>query len=211
MKRAVSLLMLSSTLALSGCITLLPEPGAPPRLYPLEADDAARSPDAMVVDAVAVVALPTGPQVLMSEGIVWRRDGVIAYMDGAAWPGRTPDLLQALLAQTITRDGRMTAGVRAGEGLRGDVEVRWDLIAFEVVEQGGALDAHFAAHVRVMQTRGRRLLHSEIVDLREPLEGRTGMDAAEALVRAARRASDAIALMTANAAQQLDAEAPAAE
>lgn len=210
MKTPLALLLVSTTLALSGCVSLLPEPPPPPRLYPLEASRSVESAQGVAIAAVASVAPPTGPQVLMGDGIVWRSEGSLAFMGGAAWPGRTPDLLQAMLAQTITRQGRLTAGVRAGEGLRGDVEVRWDLIAFEVVEEGGALEARFAAHVRVVRSRGRDLLRSEIVDLSVPLRTRNGAAAAEALARAAQEGCARIAAMTADAAQTLEA-APAGE
>ncbi|MBI1188871.1 MAG: hypothetical protein GC206_16315 [Alphaproteobacteria bacterium] len=207
MKTPLALFLVSTTLALSGCVSLLPDPPPPPRLYPLEASQTA-GVQGLVVDAVASVAAPTGPQVLMGDAIVWRSNDTLAYMGGAAWPGRAPDLLQAMLAQTITRQGRLTAGVRAGEGLRGDVEVRWDLIAFEIVEQGADLDARFAAHVRIMQPRGRSLLHSEIVDVSVPLQSRNGAVAAAALARAAQDACAEIAAMAADAAANMALRAP---
>ncbi|NWG52829.1 MAG: membrane integrity-associated transporter subunit PqiC [Hydrogenophilaceae bacterium] len=203
MKTPFAMLLVSTALAASGCVSLLPEPPPAPRFYPLEASTSVPA-QGVVVDAVASVAPPTGPQVLMGDGIVWRSEGTLAYMGGAAWPGRAPDLLQAMLAQTITRQGRLSAGVRAGEGLRGDVEVRWDLIAFEIVEQDGSLEARFAAHVRIVQSRGRALLHSEIVDLSVPLQSRNGASAAAALARAAQEACARIAAMTADAAANLE-------
>ncbi|MGE0044644.1 MAG: ABC-type transport auxiliary lipoprotein family protein, partial [Hyphomonadaceae bacterium] len=173
---------LLAPLALSACIQLLPDPPPAPRIYPLEAGDVQSA--ARESALVASVARPTGPQILMGDGIVWRQNGVLAYMSGANWAGSAPELLQTLVAQTITRQGRLAAGVRAGDGLRGDVEVRWDLIAFEVVEEGGSLNARFAADVRVIQARGRTLLASEIVDVSEPLSDRSGGAAAQALARA---------------------------
>lgn len=199
-----SLLAIAASITLGGCVSLFPDPPPPPAIYPLEAGDVAPL-DAPRLDLVATVAMPSGPRMLLDDGIVWRENGVLAYMGGASWPGQAPELLQAMLAQTITQQGVLAAGVRQGEGARGDVEVRWDLIAFEVVEDGATLEARFAAHVRIMQVGApRMMLHSEIVDVREPLASRSGSAAANALARAARQGSARIAEMTAEAAFRLE-------
>ncbi|MGE0830464.1 MAG: ABC-type transport auxiliary lipoprotein family protein [Hyphomonadaceae bacterium] len=201
---------LIAPLLLSACVKLLPEPAEPPRLYPLEAGEVhALAPARGTM--IAAVAAPSGPEAMMGDNIVWRRDGEIAFMSGAAWAGRAPDLLQAMLAETITRQARLAVGVRMGDGLRGDVEVRWDIIAFEIVEEGGALDARFAAHVRVQQTAGRSLLGADIIDIREPLSQRSGSAAANALARAAREGSARIGVMAAEAADRLQADQASAE
>jgi ABC-type uncharacterized transport system auxiliary subunit len=186
---------------LSGCIQLFPDPPPAPRVYALDAGDVARA--ARRSPAIVAVAEPTGPRMLMGDRIVWRKDGSLAFMDGAAWPGRAPDLLQGLAAETITRRGQLAAGVRSGAGVRPDMEVRWDIIAFEVVEEGGRLEARLAASINVVQTRSRELLASDIIDIREPLASRTGSAAAAALQRAARRAAVRISDMAADAATRL--------
>ena len=104
----------------------------------------------------------------------------------------------------------MPAGVRSGGGVRPDMEVRWDLLAFEIVEEGGRLDARFAASVNIVQTRSRELLASDIVDIREPLASRTGSAAASALTRAARQGGARIAEMAAVAAGRLSLPQPSA-
>ena len=207
------LALLVAPLALSACVQLLPDPPPAPRIYPLEAQvSPAPQPIAARSEAVAVVARPSGPQVLMGDGIVWRQNGVFAFMEASSWPGNAPDLLQGLIAETITRQGRLAAGVRTGDGMRGDLEVRWDLIAFEIVEEGGALNARFAANARVVRTRGRELLASEIIDVTEPLSDRSGGAAARALSQAANQGAARIADLTAEAAARLPVEAqPSAE
>lgn len=198
-----------SALALSACVKLLPDPPAPPRLYPLEAGEVARV-EGEHVAAVAGVAEPEGPQALIGDSIVWRNDGTIAFMSNAAWPGRAADLLQAMLAETITRQGLLDAGVsNRGAGVRNDVEVRWDLSAFDIDESGGGLEARFIAHVRVVSTRDRKLLKAEIVEERERFADRSGREAVNALARAARRGCARIALMTAEAARAAQAEVAA--
>jgi ABC-type uncharacterized transport system auxiliary subunit len=181
------------------CIKLLPDAPPPPRIYAMDAGEIVRAGARGA--AIVAVARPTGREILMGEEIVWRKDGTFAVMEGAAWPGRTPDMLQGLLAETITRRGELAAGVRSSAGVRPDMEIRWDLIAFEVVEEGGRLDARFAASVNIVRARTRELLASEIVDVSEPLATRTGSSAADALARAARRGSARIADLAAEAAR----------
>jgi ABC-type uncharacterized transport system auxiliary subunit len=205
MNAARALLFAAALSALGGCVRLLPDAPPPPRLYPLEAGQLPRA-DGPHIAAVAAVAEPEGPQALMGDAIVWRRDGVIAFMSGGAWPGRTSDLLQAMVAETITRQGRLDAGVRRGAGVRADIEVRWDIIAFEVREEAGVLEARFAASVRIVSARTRALLAAEIVEIAEPLADRSGGAAANALARAARRGCARVAEMAADAALELQAQ-----
>ncbi|MBL8551979.1 MAG: membrane integrity-associated transporter subunit PqiC [Hyphomonadaceae bacterium] len=199
-----------AALLLAGCVKLLPDPAEPPRLYALEAGPVERAPGEHVA-AVAGVAEPEGPQALLGDSIVWRSDGVIAFMANAAWPGRAADLLQSMLAETITRQGLLDAGVSSrGAGVRADVEVRWDLTAFDVNEADGALEARFIAQVRIISTRDRKLLKAEIVEEREAIADRSGRLAANALARAAQRGCARIALMTAEAARSAHQAAQAA-
>jgi hypothetical protein len=90
------------------------------------------------------------------------------------------------------------------------MEIRWDLIAFEIIEEPGRLDARFAASVNIVRARTRELLASEIVDISEPLAARTGPGAADALARAARRGSARIADLAAQAAELLPPDQPSA-
>ena len=60
---------------------------------------------------------------------------MLAYVEEASWQGRNLDLLQTLLVHTFDRGGKVRGAVRTGEG-GSNAEIRWDLIAFEVVEGG---------------------------------------------------------------------------
>jgi ABC-type uncharacterized transport system auxiliary subunit len=79
------------SLMASACIKLLPDAPPPPRVYAMDAGEVARTGARST--AIVAVARPTGREILMGDEIVWRKDGTFALMEGAAWPGRTPDML----------------------------------------------------------------------------------------------------------------------
>jgi ABC-type uncharacterized transport system auxiliary subunit len=180
---------------LGGCVSLLPKPAPAPRIYTLEAaapQSASQSAPAVAAKNVVIgVAEPDPPRALSGADIVWAKNGQISYIDGAQWAGRGPDLLQSLLIHTIDRSGLARGAVRAGEA-RADSEVRWDLLAFGVTEDGAA-EARIAARVNLFTARTRELAASMEVDERAPLRGRSSAAAAEALQQAARQAADKIA------------------
>ncbi len=176
---------------LGGCISLLPKPAPAPRIYTLEAAAGQTEAQDRAKTVVIAVAQPDPPHALSGSDIVWAKDGQIAYIEGAQWAGRGPDLLQALLVHTIDRSGLARGAVRAGEG-RADSEVRWDLLAFGVNEDGVA-EARLAARVNLFTARTRDLTASMEVDERVDLKGRSSAAAAEALQQAARQAAAKIA------------------
>lgn len=184
---------------LGACVSVLPEPPDPPRIYTLTAATPAET-GAMVAPIVISVAAPNGARAVMGADLVWRRDGVIAYVEAAEWAGRTPDLLQSLLADTIDSQGLVRAGVRSGAGVRADYEIQWDIAAFEIREADGARTAHFAGAARLVEGRTRELIASARFDNSEPLEERSSGAAAAALESLARDAASRIARQLSTAA-----------
>ena len=185
---------------LSACASVLPDPPPAPLLYPLEAAQEAAPATARRDRGVAEVTVPNGPDALRGSRIVWRRDGVLASMSGAAWPGRADELLQGLLAEPSSRRGAFAAGVRSGGDAAGDVDIYWDLIAFEIIEEGAGLSARFSAHARIVAPRTRALIASEIVDVSTPFADRRASVAARALAQSARIGAARIADLAASAA-----------
>ncbi|MEJ0059472.1 MAG: ABC-type transport auxiliary lipoprotein family protein [Terricaulis sp.] len=198
------ILALMSTVALAGCVTLLPEPPPPPALFVLEAGNVQRVEGAPV-DAVISVAQPGGERAILGADLIWRTGDSLAYVNQVQWSGRADARLQALLVETISRQGRARAAVRSGSA-QSDYEVRWDVLDFEVVESGGGFSAHFSADVKIVDT-GRRVLASEIITAEAPVSSRSSSAAADGLARAAREGSARIALLAADTAAQAEAQA----
>lgn len=204
MRRALAACAGAAALAtlLAAC-SIIPEPPPAPRIYPLRASvdlaapsSAAVSPPALVIG----VPEPAVSNVLLGEDVVWARNGVLGFMERAAWPSRTPIALQALVIETIDAQDRVLGAIRSGEGPRTDVELRWQVTDFQIDEQGGALKARFAANVKLMGGRSRVVFAARTVEVVEPVRARSGAAAAQALQSAAQKAAAEIGVWSAQEA-----------
>jgi len=191
-------------LVLGGCVTLLPEPPPPPRTYVLEAQEVERIEGAPV-DAVISVAEPGGERSLLGADLIWRTGDTIAYVGGSAWSNRSADALQQMLVETMSRQGRFRAAVRAGEA-QSEYAIRWEVLDFEIREE--TMTARFSADVRLVGP-GRRIIASEIITTEAPVADRSSSIAANALARAAREGSARIGIFASNAAAEAGASATA--
>lgn len=197
------LLFLASTLALSGCISLLPEPPPPPRVFALEAGQVERLQGAPI-DAVISVSSPGGERSILGPDLVWRTGDELAFIAQTQWSNRAADSLQAVLTETLVRQGRFRAAVRSGDA-RADYEIRWDVLDFEVQQDG--MNARFVADVKLLASPGRRIIATEIISAEAPVSDRASSAAAQALARAAREGSARIGAFAADAASADQASA----
>ena len=181
---------------LGGCITLLPDPPPPPRVFALDAGDVTRVEGARI-DAVIGVANPDGERVILGTDLIWRTGQEVAFVAHTQWSGRADDLLQSALIETMARQGRFAGVTRAGEA-RTQFDVRWEVRDFEI--DGDAMEARFRADVRVMASPGRRLIAQETITAEAPVADRSASVAAQALARAAGEGSARIGMFAADAA-----------
>lgn len=187
MRLRALLLAAPLALAVTGCISLLPEPPPPPLIFSLEAAPAAQPLAARPKNVVIAVALPDATRALSGSDLAWRKDGALAYVEGASWEGRGLDLLQNLMVHTIDRRGLARGAVRLGEGTA-NAELRWDLLTFEVVENG-SLEARLRTSVKVFDSRTRTLIAAREFDESAPLADRSASAAARALEAVAQAAA----------------------
>ncbi len=198
MKRAL-VLMLAALLA--GCISLLPAPAPPPRLYVLEAGDAAAL-EGVRLDAVVGVAVPTGERAILGGDLIWRAGDELSFVGQSQWSNRADAALQAMLTETLVGQGRFRAAVRAGEA-RGDYEIRWEVLDFEIDE--ASMSARFVADAKLLAAPGRRVVAQRIVSAEAPVSARSSSAAAQALARAAREGSARIGEFAAESVDQASA------
>jgi cholesterol transport system auxiliary component len=184
-------MILLAPLACAGCVSLLPEPPPPPRVYQLSALDGGQSP-ANASNVVVAVASPNASRAIGGGDIVWRQNRELAFMERSAWDGAAVDLLQIMLIDTLDRSGAVRTAVRVGEGVRADFEIRWDIEVFEVREETGTLSAHFAANARLIDVRTRAVIDDTRVHANAPIAERSGRVAAEALQSAAQEGAGAL-------------------
>jgi len=200
MTRAI---LLALPALLGGCISLLPEPPPPPQVFALEAQNVERVQGERV-NAVVGVAAPTGERAILGSDVIWRTGDSLAYVGQMQWSNRADLALQSMLVETVLRQGRFTTATRTGEA-RGEYEIRWEVLDFEVREDG--MQARFAATAHLVASPGRRIIASETVEATSPVGGRTQTEAAQALARAAREGSARIGMFAADAAAQEEARA----
>lgn len=177
---------------LGACVSVLPDPAPASIIYTLRAGEVARGA-APAKPIVMSVATPTAPRSLSGADIVWRQSDAISFMERAVWDGAAPDLLQSLLVDVMDRRDSFRAVVRAGAGVRSDLEVRWDLQAFEVVETGGTLEARIAMTAHLVELRSRAVIAESRFNAHAPISERSGRAAASALERVATEAAVQIA------------------
>lgn len=188
---------------LGGCVSILPDPPPAPYVYTMRVG-AVEKTQGPAKPLVITVGAPSMPRMSAGADIVWREGAEIAVMEGAAWDDATPDLLQTMLAETMDRRGALKAAVRSGAGVRGDVDLRWDVLAFEIVEDRG-LKAVLSTTVRLIDSRSRAIIETRRFDVEAPVSERRGRAATAALEKAAR---DACLLITDWAAERAPVPAP---
>lgn len=192
-------------LLLAGCISLFPDPPPPPRVFTLEAGPVARV-EGERLNAVIGVAEPSGERTIMGVDLVWRTGDELAYVGGSQWSTRAAEALQAMMVETLVRQGRFNAAVAAGQG-RAEFEIRWDVMDFEI--DGDRMVARFTANVQIVAAPGRRVIAQEIITAEAPVASRSATEASQALTRAAREGGARIGVFAADAAAQELARAAA--
>jgi ABC-type uncharacterized transport system auxiliary subunit len=188
-------------LLLGGCISLLPEPPPPPRVFVLEAADVGSPADAARVDAVIAVSAPTGERSILGTDLVWRTGDELAYVSQTQWSTRAEFALQSMLVETLSRQGLFNAATRSGEG-RANYEIRWEVLDFEVAQD--TMTARFVADVRLVASPGRHIIAQRLISSDAPVSERSSSSAAQALARAARQASAEIGVFAAQRAAEAE-------
>ena len=127
----------AAALALTACVSLFPDSGDPPQVYRLSAPSPTPGADerwAWTVEVAPAIA----ERALSSNRVAVSTDGVeVAYAAGARWSAATPRLIQNLIIDTLSADGRILAAVRPEDGVRASCELRLELASFEAVYEDG--------------------------------------------------------------------------
>lgn len=180
---ALSALVLSTTLLVAGCSTLVSTPA--PTTYDLTAprDVSARGNSR----AQIMVAEPTALQAINSDRIlVHSGNGQISYLPGAQWADRLPLLVQARLIQTFENAHRIGMVGRPDDKFTPDALLVTELRDFQI-ETGTAPMAVVTVAARVVSQKSGRIVAADLFSARVPVAGLTGQQASNALDQALRR------------------------
>jgi cholesterol transport system auxiliary component len=180
--------VLAAVLALPGCISLLPKPGAAPSVFTMEAPDAP-SQIAQTADWTIAVARPMMPRMIAGGDLVLREgDNQIAFIGGAQWAEPASSLLQRTLTTALNRSGKIVAATPES-GVRADCELHWDVYAFDARQGADGFSARFEASARLVG-RNRGIQQSTRIATTGKANGGTVRAAAAALTDAALKGLD---------------------
>lgn len=127
---------LAASLALTGCISLLPET-EPRTLYRLDPGitETARSPRRGAI-ALSVERV-SAPRALAGDKIAVDRSGAIAFMAGAAWASPAPAMFESVLEDAFQAEVPHISPVRAEDGVSARFRLDVALRRFEAVYDQG--------------------------------------------------------------------------
>lgn len=152
---------LLSALLLSGCALLGGGSSEPLDTYELTAPAPAST--GRRSGAQILVAEPTALKALDSENIVIKPSAAaIQYLSGAQWADRLPRIVQARLAETFQRSGRIGVG-KPGEGLAIDYQLIIDVRSFEIRLDGGDR-ADIELYVRILNDRNGQVRSARLFE-----------------------------------------------
>lgn len=172
-------------LALSGCVSVLPEQDVPNALYrfPVIAPSAGLAAD-------LVVREPSSARVLGGQGMVAEGpDGGLRLISGAEWAGRLTGLMQYGLIDALSGEGAGTA-VTALSGAPGAYELSWRIKDMTI---SGEV-ARCALSLTLMDGRSRAPLRTVNIEETEPVTGRDPEERARALSMAGEQCVEAAAV-----------------
>ena len=163
--RHMLILSLIAGLALSttSCVSLLPEPAAPPTIYRLNSDSAPvqklNAAKVLRVDTPIVPASLRGPDIALSP------DGrVIAYADGAKWDAPVPGLIQRAIIEGFDGSAALRA-VSSKTGAESDYLLSVTVRSYEAVFINGkktAPEARVVFDVSIVKAGGRQLVGNRL-------------------------------------------------
>jgi cholesterol transport system auxiliary component len=149
----------------SACGSLLPEGGAPPKLYQLTPamdfpPGGAHASWQLLVDVPAAVAALDSERIALS-----RSPTTLDYFADAAWTDRAPLMVQALVIQSFENSGRIGAVARESLALRADYVLQPELRHFEADYGAAAVpSAHVQIAVKLVKMPDRTIVARQSFD-----------------------------------------------
>lgn len=186
-------LLIAATLltatALSGCVSILPEPFVPTALISLPADRAVAPPLPLMAD-VAVYS-PESSRAFESNDIAVRDSQELIYLDQVRWADGAPHLLQGAVVNSLTKAGGTGKAVPSELGADVDYDVRWRIIDLSAGKETSPVRVE--VQVSVMDSNTRRMVAQQSFVTEGSPSDRAPRARAAALAIAAQQAADKVA------------------
>lgn len=165
------IILLSSTLSLSGCATLVPKPGEPPKRFTLAAVDERR--EGKITSIRIVVDLPKVYPPLDNQRVaVVPGQNLIDYYADCEWGERLSVLIQDSLVYSL-QNSKIYGGVsRSSNSIQGDYLLKTDVRAF-YIQQKPQLQAVTGYFVQLVRLSDRQVISSKMFESKFPLRNET--------------------------------------
>lgn len=181
--------VLAATTALSGCLSVLPEPFIPSALIALPAERA--SAPAMPLLADVAVYAPDTSRAFEGVDIAVRQSQELVYLGEVRWADSAPNLMQAAVVNALTKAGGPGRAAPAELGADVDYDVRWRIVDLSVGKDTAPVNAE--VQVSVMDSGSRRMVAQQNFAVEGSPSDRAPRARAAALAIAAQQVADKVA------------------
>ncbi len=143
-----------ATLALGGCVSVLPTPTIPSALISLPADRANAPTDPLQADVAVYV--PESSRAFAGSDIAVRDNQELIFLSDVRWSDIAPALLQNALVNSLTKASGPGKAVPGQLGAQTDYDVRWRVIELSVGKNTSPVRAE--VQVTLMDSGTRRMI-----------------------------------------------------
>jgi ABC-type uncharacterized transport system auxiliary subunit len=185
---------LMSGAALSGCISVLPEPFVPSALIALPAERATAPSSPLLAD-VAVYP-PETSRAFAGADIAVRQDQEMVFLDEVRWSDNAPSLLQGAVVNALTKAGGPGRAAPAALGAEVDYDVRWRIVDLSAGRD--TLPVRVEVQVSLVDSSNRRMVAQETFKAESSPADRAPRARAAALALAAQQVADQVAAFVAS-------------
>jgi ABC-type uncharacterized transport system auxiliary subunit len=154
MKASHLLAALLAPIALSGCLSVLPEPEIPFALISLPSERA-KTPSQPLRADVAIYP-PDASRAYNGLDIAVRDKQEIVYLAGVRWVDTAPRLLQGAVVDALTKAGGDGRAAPAQLGARVDYDIRWRIIDLSTGRDANPANAE--VEVSILDAGTRRMV-----------------------------------------------------
>jgi ABC-type uncharacterized transport system auxiliary subunit len=196
MKPLIAAAALASTLVLSGCVSVLPEPSIPLALIALPADRAKAPATPLQMD-VAVYS-PESSRAFAGTDIAVRTDQELIFLGDVRWSDNAPQLLQGAVVNALTKSGGTGRAVPAQLGADVDYDVRWRIVDLSTGRE--TMPVRAEVQVSLLDSNTRRMVAQQTFAAEGSPQDRAPRARAAALALVAQDVADQVAAFVAQAA-----------
>jgi cholesterol transport system auxiliary component len=184
---------LVSAVAVTGCVSVLPEPFIPSALIALPADRAVAP--SMPLQADVAVYPPETSRAFAGVDIAVRQEQEVIYLNDVRWSDNAPSLLQGAVVNALTKAGGPGRAAPAALGADVDYDVRWRIVDLSAGRETAPVRVE--VQVSLVDASNRRMVAQQTFSAEGNPADRTPRARAAALAITAQKVADQVAAFVA--------------